>query len=283
MNLDNQVLESTLEIIDIASEGRSIVRRAKEHFEAPNWSRDGKTLYYNGEGKIYTIPVSGGNPKLLDTGFSIKCNNDHGISPDGKLFAISGQSEDGKSRIYIMPSDGGTPKLITDSAPSYWHGWSPDGKTLAYCAERNGEFDIYTIPAAGGKEIRLTDSLGLNDGPDYSPDGKYIYFNSARTGQMKIWRMRPDGSEQIQITPDDEYGDWFAHPSPDGKWIVFLSYDKRVEGHPPNKNVALRMMSASGGEPKILAKVFGGQGTLNVPSWSPDGRQFAFVSYKLLE
>jgi len=279
---DKRILESALEVIDVESGLRSIVRRAKEHFEAPNWSRDGKTLLYNSDGKLYSISIEGGNPELIYTGFADKCNNDHGFSPDGKEIAISDQSKDGKSRIYILSSKGGTPSLITDSAPSYWHGWSPDGKTLAYCAERNGNFDVYTIPVMGGFEKRLTTTPGLDDGPDYSPDGKSIYFNSFRTGQMKIWRMNEDGSNQTQVTPNDEYGDWFAHPSPDGKWIVFVSYDKSVEGHPANKEVVIRIMSTTKREPKILVSLFGGQGTMNVPSWSPDSKKVAFVSYRLI-
>jgi TolB protein len=286
---EERVVESTLEVIDIETGVRSIVRRAKEHFEAPNWSRDGKTFYYNKEGRIYTLPVEGGTPGLLNTRFTYKCNNDHGLSPDGKELVISNHGKDGKSRIYLFPIEGGEPKLITVLGPSYWHGWSPDGKTLAYCAERDGEYDIYTISVDGGEEKRLTTAKDLDDGPDYSPDGKYIYFNSVRTGQMKIWRMKTDGSEQTQVTPNDEYGDWFAHPSPDGKWILFLSYDKSVEGHPPNKDVVLRIMPVSGGEPdyrlagpKVIAELFGGQGTINVPSWSPDSKKVAFVSYRLV-
>lgn len=279
---DKRILESTLEIFDTTSGVRSIVRRANEHFEAPNWTPDGKTLYYNSQGKIFTIPVAGGSPTQLNTGFANRCNNDHGLSSDGKKLVISHHGADGKSLIYILPSEGGEPRQVTQLAPSYWHGWSPDGKTLVYCAERNGEYDVYSISVDGGEEKRLTDTPGLDDGPEYSPDGKYIYFNSVRTGQMKIWRMNADGSQQTQVTPSDNYGDWFAHPSPDGKWIVFVSYDKSVEGHPPNKDVVLRMMSTSGGEPKILASLFGGQGTINVPSWSPDSKSFAFVSYRLV-
>ena len=279
---EKRVIESTLEVIEVQTGYRSIVRRAKEHFEAPNWSRDGKTLYYNRSGRLYTLPVDGGTPTVLNTAFADKCNNDHGLSPDGKELVISHHGTDGKSLIFILPSEGGEPRLVTTLGPSYWHGWSPDGKTLAYCAERNAEFDVYTIPVEGGQEKRLTNAPGLDDGPDYSPDGKYIYFNSARTGQMKIWRMKADGSGQAQVTPNDEFGDWFAHPSPNGKWIVFISYDKSVEGHPPNKDVVLRIMSTSGGEPKILATLFGGQGTINVPSWSPDSRMVAFVSYRFV-
>ncbi len=180
-----------------------------------------------------------------------------------------------------MPIGGGTPRRVTKYSPSYWHGWSPDGKTLAYCAERNGEFDIYTIQVTGGEETRLTTAKGLDDGPDYSPDGRYIYFNSVRTGHMQIWRMHPDGNAQEQIT-FDEFNNWFPHISPDGKSMVFLSYEKDVTGHPPNKDVQLRLMTLSDGKIQVLAKLFGGQGTINVPSWSPDSRKVAFVSYELL-
>jgi len=275
------VLESTLEIVPIASADRRVVYHTQGHVEAPNWSRDGRHLLFNNGGRLYRIPVEGGTPELIDTGFTTRCNNDHGFSPDGTELALSDQSqEEGQSLIYIVPAEGGTPRRVTPLGPSYWHGWSPDGKTLAYCAERNGEYDVYTIPVEGGAETRLTTAPGLDDGPDYSPDGRTIYFNSIRTGTMQIWRMNADGSEQQQVTLD-EYHDWFPHPSPDGRWIVFISYEKDVEGHPANKDVMLRLMPTAGGEIQILARLFGGQGTLNVPSWSPDSRSVAFVSYRL--
>jgi len=276
------ILESTLETIAIGSKDRRVVHHARAHFEAPNWTRDRKTLLFNQGGRMYQLPVRGGEPQVIDTGFATRCNNDHGLSPDGSQLVISDQSqEQRKSLIYILPVNGGTPRRVTQLGPSYWHGWSPDGKTLAYCAERNGEYDIYTIPAEGGEETRLTTALGLDDGPDYSPDGQTLYFNSVRTGTMQIFRMKADGSDQQQVT-SDEYNNWFPHPSPDGKWIVFLSYDKDVTGHPANKDVMLRMIPAGGGEIQVLAKLFGGQGTINVPSWSPDSRNLAFVSYRLV-
>jgi Tol biopolymer transport system component len=275
------MLESTLETIAIASTDRKVIYKTHDHIEAPNWSHNGKYFLFNSGGRIYKLLINTWVPQLIETRFATHCNNDHGISPDSRLLAISDQSGDNISRIYILPIEGGLPHLITTEGSSYWHGWSPDGKTLAYCGERNGNYDIYTIPVDGGEEKRLTTAEGIDDGPDYSPDGQYIYFNSERTGLMQIWRMKPDGSSQEQVT-SDEYNNWFPHPSPDGKWIVFLSYDKDVKGHPENKDVMLRLMPVNGGEIKVLARLFGGQGTINVPSWSPDSNNFAFVSYKLI-
>jgi TolB protein len=276
-----QSVESRLEIISVDGHKRRLVYHAEEHFEAPNWSRDGKFLLFNSEGKLYTVPIKGGEPRLLDTGEAIQCNNDHGYSPDGKWLAIT-NSPNHIPFVDVLPSAGGKPRQVTESGPSYWHGWSPDGKTLAFAGIRGSNGDIYSIPVEGGEERRLTDAPGLDDGPDYSRDGQYIYFNSERTGWMQIWRMRPDGSAQEQVTHDN-YADWFAHPSPDGKWLVFLSYSKTVKGHPADQDVMLRLMPMAGGEPRILVKLFGKQGTINVPSWSPDSKRLAFVSYRLLK
>jgi TolB protein len=277
-----QKLISTLETINVSSTDRRVVEVFNSHIEAPNWTPDGKHLLYNGGGKLYKIPAAGGTPELIDTGFATRLNNDHGISPDGKWLAISDSTrEPRRSAIYVLPITGGTPRPVTTKTPSYWHGWSMDGKTLAYCADRNGNYDIYTIPVEGGEETRLTTAEGLDDGPEYSPDGKYIYFNSVRTGRMQIWRMKPDGSNQEQLTFDDA-NNWFPHISPDNKRMVFITFDKEVIGHPANKEVMLRLMDLSTNKVTILAKLFGGQGTINVPSWSPDSKRLAFVSYQLL-
>ena len=239
-------------------------------------------FFFNGRGHLYQIPVAGGEPKLLDTGFATRCNNDHGLSPDGSTLVLSDQSQgDRKSRIYTLPIGGGMPKLITEVGPSYWHGWSPDGKTLAYCGERAGEFDIYTIPAGGGTETRLTAAKGLDDGPDYTPDGQWIYFNSGP--------HRPDAPladarrrHPARAGHPRRVQQLVSHPSPDGKWLVFLSYDPDVKGHPENKDVTLRLMPLDGAKIEGLAKLYGGQGTINVPSWSPDSRRLAFVSYQFV-
>jgi TolB protein len=275
------LLYSTLETVPIASTDRRVAYVAQAHFEAPNWSRDGSYFLFNQGGAIYKLPVNGGEPARISTGPEVKCNNDHGISPDGSMLAVSDSTETGNSLVYTLPVGGGTPKKITPTGPSYWHGWSPDGSTLAFVGQRGDNFDIYSIPANGGDEKRLTTAPGLDDGPEYSPDGQWIYFNSERTGHMQIWRMHPDGTSQEQVTHDDT-NDWFPHISPDGRWMTFLSYEKDVTGHPGDKDVVLHLMSLPDGNIKVLAKLFGGQGTNNVPSWSPDSTKVAFVSYEYL-
>jgi hypothetical protein len=272
-------LYSVLETVTLENADRRVAYLAQGRFEAPNWTRDGSAFLFNQNGHIERLAVGSDNPSTIPTGFADRCNNDHGISPDSTQLAISDSSQgDHESRVYVVPMAGGTPRRITQKAPSYWHGWSPDGKTLAFVGQRNGDFDIYSIPAAGGEEKRLTTAKGLDDGPEYSPDGNYIYFNSERTGHMQIWRMKPDGSEQEQVFSDD-LNNWFPHISPDGVWMVFLTYEPDVSGHPENKDVMLRLMSLSDKKITVLARLFGGQGTINVPSWSPDSKQLAFVSY----
>ena len=276
---------SILETVEIESGKRTVLKEFDYLIEAPNWLKNGKELIYNANGLIYSYDITSGVSTLIPTGCCNQCNNDHVLSPDHLQLAVSHHTyEDGQSRIYTIPMKGGTPVLVTPIAPSYLHGWSPDGKMLVYCAERNGEYDIYSIPAIGGRETRLTDAPGLDDGPEYSPDGKYIWFNSVRSGLMQLWRMKADGSEQTQMT-FDESNSWFAHLSPDGSTVAFITYQKgdvAPGDHPANKNVEIRLMPSTGGPYRTLVKLFGGQGTLNVNSWSPCGKRLAFVSYRLV-
>lgn len=277
--------ESILEIYDLETDTRTVIKEFEFLIEAPNWSKDGKFLVYNSNGRIFKFDLDTKESIEIDTDFVDDCNNDHVLSADGKNVAVShATKEDKKSRIYTLPLEGGVPRLITPLAPSYLHGWSPDLKTLAYCAERNGEYDIYTIPAEGGEEKRLTDAPGLNDGPEYDSSGEYIWFNSVRSGLMQAWRMKADGSEQTQMTFDTEWNTWFPHISPDGKKVAMLSYrkgDVEPGEHVPHKNVELRLMDSDGSNVRTVAKLFGGQGTINVNSWSPDSKKFAFVSYRI--
>jgi TolB protein len=284
-------VEATLEVMEVGGvRSRTVVRHFDRKIEAPNWSRDGADLYYNSDGRIWRIPVAGGEPVEVDTGRHIDNNNDHGLSPDGTQMVISDQIEpDNLSRIHLVTLDGSAPvRAVVDdpAALSYCHGWSPDGKTLAYVrvALEGGSYDIWAKDLAGGEPYPLVVGPGVDDGPEYSPDGRYLYFNSTRSGAMQLWRANADGSDPVQLTHDPVRRDWFPHLSPDGKWIAYVSFgdDIAVGDHPPNReDVQLRLMPAAGGEPIVLTRLFGGQGTMNVPSWSPDSTRIAFVSYRL--
>jgi TolB protein len=272
---------SDLEILEVATGSRRTVYHVGDSLQAPNWTKDGNALIYNRNGRLYRFDLAKATPTELNTGFATSNNNDHVLSFDGKMLAISHhvREEQNQSNVFTLPASGGTPKRITTKGPSYLHSWSPDGKFLIYTGGRDGEFDIYKIPATGGEETNLTKSKGLDDGPEYSPDGRFIYFNSTRSGRMQLWRMNPDGSGQEPVT-NDEFNNWFPHFSPDGKWIVFLSFlkDVRPEDHPFYKHVYIRLMPAAGGPARVIAYVYGGQGTINVPSWSSDSKRLAFVS-----
>ena len=279
--------KSFLEIFDIETGESKLLKEFDRVIEAPNWSADGKFLTYNSEGRIYKIEIATGAVAEVPSHFVDNCNNDHVLDPDGSGLYVSHHTrEDGLSRIYKIFFDGRMPELITPLAPSYLHGITADGMTLAYCAERNGEYDVYTIPAVGGNEKQLTTAFGLNDGPEYDCDGEYIWFNSVRTGRMQAWRMRADGSEQTQMTFDAHWNTWFPHISPDRTKVVMLAYherDVRPGEHVPNKNVELRLMTGNDetgwSQPRTILKLFGGQGTINVNSWAPDSKRFAFVRY----
>ena len=275
-------LGSNLELLEIASGKRKVIYRTNYSIQAPNWTVDGKGLIFNDyKGLLYKFDLTSKIPSPVNTGTVTSNNNDHVISFDGKSLGLSSYVKDlGGSVIYTVPIEGGIPKQITPKGPSYMHGWSPDGKSLVFCGDRGGEFDVYKIPSSGGMEVRLTNAKGLDDGPEYTPDGKYIYFNSVRSGSMQIWRMNPDGSNQEQVT-NDEFNNWFPHISPDGKWIAFISFLKEEVQpgiHPPYKHVYIRLMPFSGGTPRVIAYVYGGQGSMNTPSWSPDSKQLAFIS-----
>lgn len=276
-----EYLGSRVETMKVDTGHRTVVHEEPRSLQAPNWTPDDEALIYNSEGLLYRFNLATQVPKEIDTGFADNNNNDHVISFGGDQLGISHQSEDhgGNSIIYTVPIDGGTPTQVTEKGPSYLHGWSADDQYLTYTGARDGAYDIYKIPVDGGDEIQLTSADGLDDGSEYSPDGEYIYFNSVRTGSMEIWRMRPDGTEKEQLT-DDRFNNWFPHISPDGESIVFLSYRPNVPpgDHPFYKQVYLRHMPVDGGEPEVVAYVYGGQGTINVPSWSPDSEHIAFVS-----
>jgi Tol biopolymer transport system component len=274
---------SNLEVMDVQSGHRKILHSAPNSLQAPNWTPDNKRLIWAEDGLLKYYEFEDGNVGTLNTGTATNNNNDHVLSFDGKMIAISNHMGANRiSTIFTLPAKGSdNPTQITnpENGHSYLHSWSPDGKKLIFTGQRNGKWNIWEIDVATKEERPLTETSTLDDGSEYSPDGKFIYFNSNRTGTMQIWRMNADGSNEEQVT-FDEYNDWFPHFSPDGKWIVYISFPKEIESadHPFYKKVYLKLMPASGGVPKTIAYIYGGQGTINVPSWSPDSKNVSFIS-----
>ena len=288
-----QVRERTvsyLNVLDTQTGEVRTLRRFDRIIEAPNWLKGQNRIVFNADGRIYTYDLDTGEESMIDTGICDNCNNDHVISPDERSIAVCHSRRDRPwlSRVYVLSMEGGAPRAVTTpNAPSYLHGWSPDGAEFAYCAfrEHGGsvEVDVYAIPAEGGGEVRLTQG-GFNDGPEYDPNGKHIWFNSTRTGLMQIWRMNRDGSDQTQMT-FSERNNWFPHVSPDGRKVAYLSYrkgDLEPREHLPNMQVELWLMDTDGANPRRMASLFGGQGSINVNSWAKDSRHLAFVSYELM-
>ena len=278
---------SYIQTVDVETGAIDTILIAKGDFEAPNWHPD-NYLVMNFRGQMYKLDLATKALSIINTGSINHLMDDHGISPDGKWLAITDFDSSGHSMqkykfyIYTVPVTGGEPKKLTSEGLSFWHGWSPDGKTIAYCGGDFSNLDVYTIPAEGGTPKRLTETEGLDDGPDYSPDGKYIYFHSYRTKHMQIWRMNNDGSQPEQMT-FDENANWFPHPSPNNKWVAYIAYTSdEKQNHPFGKNVKLRLMDINTKAVKdITAVFFGGAGTINTPSWSPESRKIAFVSYSV--
>jgi TolB protein len=291
-------VRSKISIYDLHSKSIRVVYQADKLWEAPNWSPDGKYLLANSGGALYQFALNAdekAKPEKLALDAAYECNNDHGITRDGKRLAFSakhGSSQE--SQVFVASSDGSSPRLLTPSSPSYFHGWSPDGKWLAFVGKRGDYFNIFRVPAGGGSEQRLTSSRVADDGPDYSPDGKWIYINSNRSGGWDIWRFPPEGAgpgdAKAERITNDELEDWFPHPSPDGRWLVFLSFPQGTPGHNVKTNVQLRIIpmpqdaagKGAASSIQVLTQILGGQGTINVNSWSPDSKKFAFVSYELL-
>jgi len=301
--LNPEKVRSKISVYDLESKSVQVVYSADTLWEAPNWSPDGKYLIANSGGVIYrfTLDAKGeAQPEKLALDKSYRCNNDKSLSPDGKKLAFSANHAPvDESQVFVSNADGTSPRLLTPNTPSYFHGWSPDGKWLAFVAERGGNFDIYRVAVNGGNEERLTSSPGFDDGPDYSPDGKWIYINTDRSGGWDIFRFPAEGAGasdgKAERVTGDAQEDWFPHPSPDGKWMVLLSFPPGMKGHDFKTAVELRMMPLPAsdkpaqlpeeegpGAIQVLTQFFGGQGTINVNSWSPDSKKFAFVSYELL-
>ena len=274
-------MQSIIETYEVATGRVRKVLTVDGRIEAPNWAPSGEWLLVNGDGRLYRVPLAAPELQVIDTGAAVRCNNDHGISPDGATIILSSHHEGEGSQVYLMPVAGRALRKVSPEAPSWWHGVSPDGRTLTYVAARGGRrvIDVYTLVPGKG-ERRLTQGEGHCDGPDYSADGALIYYNCDRGGHAQIWVMGADGSGQRQLFSDDQVN-WFPHPSPDGTHLVYLAYPSGTLGHPADLEVALVLCDPDGSNRRRVREFTGGQGTINVPSWAPDGSAFAYVRYEL--
>jgi sugar lactone lactonase YvrE len=253
-----------------------MVRTVKGRIGAVNWSADGQTLYFNQDGRIKKMSVLGGRPENITLAPHLWCDDNHGLSPDNSQLAVSCAPAAGRDpSLYVVPLAGGTAQPLTHGGSAEFHGWSPDGTTIAFTGVRAGHSDVYAVPSQGGKEKRLT-SAGVNDGPDFGPDGK-IYFTSDRSGTAQVWRMNADGTQAGQLTRDTG-SDRFPHVAPNGKQLVYLN------SAAPGKleDATLRVMNLDDDQSRVLVDVYGGDGTLNAPSWSADNHHFAFTAYDRL-
>lgn len=286
-------LRSKLSIFDLATKSVEVIYEADGITEAPNWSKDGRFLLVNSNGQLFRIWLDAPEiPEHIDLGpGGFNCNNDHDFSPDGSLIAFSaGTDEDYRSQVFVANADGTAARRVSPESTSYFHGWSSDGKSLAYVAGRRGrDFELYSVSVDGGEETQLTSAGGYDDGPDYSPDGQWIYFNSNRSGAFHLYRMPTSGGGTndtlVEQVTNDAPEDWFPHISPDGTRMVSVAFPAGTEGHNDRMpGMALRLAATPGESPeaadiRTILTFDGGQGSLNVNSWSPDSSKFAFVQF----
>lgn len=271
-------MKSELCIYDRDRDAVRVLMTHNGHIEAPNW-HPGGYLIVNGGGQLFRVPLDAPALVPIETGFAGKLNNDHGISPDGKTLMFCDKTLTEASCIYTLPIGGGTPVRVTPKVPSWWHSWSPDGARIAYVGARGDRvLRLYSSAVDGSDERLVMGGFDHIDGPDYTPDGEWIWFNGEKDGAVDLWRVRTDGTDLERMT-DGPTVDWFPHPSPDGAVVLFLEYPVGTTGHPGGVDVALCVMPAQGGPRRVVTRLFGGQGTMNVPCWAPDGRQFAFMRY----
>jgi TolB protein len=296
---------SQLRIYDLETGRDSLLLRADEAvIEAPNWSTDGRWLIVNRDGLLYRIATSGDPAlELIRTDGLVDSNNDHALSADGRFIYASSKN----GHLYEIPFGGGdggsggdglggvaggVARQVTDDTDGllkrYLHGVSPDGTQLSFIGSQQTSagvtFNVFTAAVTGGAVRQLTYSAKPHDGAEFSPDGAWLYFNSEResdlAGHAQLFRMGVDGSGIQQLTFDDRVN-WFPHLSPDGQWMLYLSYQPGTQNHPPNRDVQLRLARPDGTDSVVLMSLFGGQGTVNVNSWAPDSRRFAYVSYPI--
>ncbi|WP_230582071.1 TolB family protein [Xanthomonas arboricola] len=254
--------------------------------EAPNWLPTGEALLLNGDGKPFLLMLDPSELRSWEIEDLPPVNNDHVVDRLGRHVYLS--ADDGHIYRAALNFERAGAKRISQSEDlmHFLHGIHPTDGRLAFVGVHRrpsaGEHpaQIYTMTIAGGDYRQLTRGPGAADGCEHSPDGQWIYFSSeCFDGHMQIGRMRCDGTELTQLT-FDQCSNWFPHVSPDGRRVAYLAYAPGTTGHPGDVWVDIRLVEDHDWQSaKTVARVFGGQGTMNVNSWSPDSKQFAYVTY----
>jgi Tol biopolymer transport system component len=256
--------------------------------EAPNWAPDGDGLLLNGDGLLWRLNLA---PRVELSEVPIEdlppINNDHALDPPRDLIYLS--ANDG--HIYVAPFAGGTAKRVTHDPSRYHflHGVSPDGTTLAFVELPRSEFSVpgrlALIASTGGDTLYASAGTSHLDGPEYSPDGAWLYINTeeyaTRPGHAQLARVPASGGSMERLLESDTV-DWFPHLSPDGELASYISFPPGTLGHPADVDVEVRVVRTADWSHMVQRyPLFGGQGTINVNSWSPDGRRFAYVAYPM--
>jgi TolB protein len=254
--------------------------------EAPNWSPDRRGLLLNGDGLLWRLDL-GSESELREVPIEDlpPINNDHVLDAERGLIYLS--ANDG--HIYVAPINGGTAKRVTHDSGRYHflHGVSPDGATLAFVELPRGSFSVpgrlALVPSAGGQTRYPQAGRSHLDGPEYSPDGAWLYLNTeeyaSRAGHAQLARVPAEGGRMERLV-ESESVDWFPHLSPDAKFAAYISFPPGTVGHPPDLDVQVRLVRTADWCHVLSSfPLFGGQGTLNVNSWSPDSRRFGFMAY----
>lgn len=252
--------------------------------EAPNWSIDGRSLYVNGDGRLWRLDIDDPS-QLQEVRFDSlpAINNDHVLSADGRSVFMSAMD----GHIYRGSLDGGAVTRVSpdDGKWHFLHGVSGDASRIAYV--ELGSFDeagrLVVAPSDGsGGSVVDTGPRHL-DGPEWSPGEEWLYFNTEAftdaPGHAQLARI-PDGGGALERLLESDTVDWFPHLSPDGSFATYIVFPAGTLGHPADLDVEVRLVETSDwSTPLATHALFGGQGTLNVNSWGPDSDRFAFVGY----
>ena len=262
-------------------------------------SPDGQSIAFDLLGDIYVLPITGGEAKAIDSGFSWSMQPR--FSPDGSEVAFTSDAGGGDN-IWIMKADGSDARQLTKEDFRMLNNpyWSPDGNYIAarkhFTTTRSlgtGEIWIYHRNGGGGVVVveRPNEAHQKELGePAFSPDGRYIYYSLDQTPGGTFTYAQDSNGEVFAIRRHDlETGDNEVFvtgaggavrpaPSPDGRYLAFV---RRIRG----ESALFLKDLVNGSEYPIvkgldrdLQEVWGVQGVYPNMDWTPDSKSVVFWS-----